>query len=66
MKGSCNVPVSMVVSLDGPFLGAWRMKYVGSDGVPSVILPPGYFLVDPHPQLLRYHHLQLPLVIPML
>ena len=67
MKGSCNVLVSVGVSLGGPFLGVWRMKYVGSDGVPSVTLPPGYFPVDPlRLQLLRYHRFLLPLVNPML
>ena len=47
MRGSCNVPIFVGVFLDGPFLGAWRKKYVESDGVPSVTLPPEYFSVDP-------------------
>ena len=67
MKGSCNVLVSLGVSHGRPFRGVWRMKYVGSDGLPSVTLPPEYFPVDPlRLQLLRYHRFLLLLVNPML
>ena len=67
MRGSCNVPISVRVLLDGPFLGAWRKKYVESDGMPSVTLPLEYFSVDPlRLCLLRYRLLQLLLVNPHL
>ena len=47
MRGSCNEPISVGVFRGRPFFGAWRKKYVESDGVPSVTLPPEFFSVDP-------------------